>query len=160
MSARWSIGTSFAGGGSVRIPRSRFVVEARVSDATEIISRGPLDVVVVDDQPDGADALADLLAEYGCAVRVANLGLDALSLLEERRPDLLFLDLGLPELDGYEVARAVRHRFGDAIRVVAVTGFNTPEARQLAEWAGFDGFISKPFKAQDIKASLLRPMNA
>lgn len=131
-----------------------------MSDATGAIARGPLDVVVVDDQPDGADALADLLAECGCEVRVANLGLDALSLLDERCPDLMFLDLGLPELDGYEVARAVRQRFGDAIRVVAVTGFNTPQAREMAEWAGFDGFISKPFKTQDILASLRKPMSA
>jgi CheY-like chemotaxis protein len=111
-------------------------------------------VLVVDDQPDGADALADLLAEYGCEVRVANLGLDALSLIDERCPDLLFLDLGLPELDGYEVARAVRQRFGDAIQLVAVTGFNTPQARELAQWAGFDRFISKPYKPQDIQKSL------
>lgn len=120
-------------------------------EVSEAKALGPLDVVVVDDEPDGAAGLAELLAEYGYAVRVANLGLDALRLIDERCPDVLFLDLGLPELDGYEIARAVRHRFGDAIHVVAVTGFNTPQARELADWAGFDGFVSKPYKPHEIK---------
>ena len=114
----------------------------------------PLNAVVVDDHEDGAELLALLLAECGCEVRVAGLGLEAMRLMEERRPDLLFLDIGMPELDGYEVARAVRHRFGNAIRVVAVTGFDTYEARELAKWAGFDAFISKPYKPEQVHAAM------
>jgi CheY-like chemotaxis protein len=120
----------------------------------ETTSRGSLNVVVVDDQLDGAEMLADVLLGCGHSVRVATLGLDALRLLDEQCPDVLFLDLGLPELDGYEIARFVRHRFGDAIRVVAVTGFNTQQARELADWAGFDAFVAKPYKIQEIQASL------
>lgn len=118
------------------------------------MSRGRLNIIVVDDQLDGAEMLADVLTDYGHEVRVATLGMDALELLEERRPDVLFLDLGLPELDGYEIAREVRNRFGDAIRVVAVTGFNTKQARDMADWAGFDAFIAKPFKPSDIEETL------
>lgn len=120
----------------------------------ETRSRGSLNVVVVDDQLDGAEMLADVLLGYGHSVRVATLGLDAIRLMDEQTPDVLFLDLGLPELDGYEIARFVRHRFGDAVRVVAVTGFNTSQARELADWAGFDAFIAKPYKLDDIEASL------
>jgi CheY-like chemotaxis protein len=125
-----------------------------MSEITDKPAGAPLDAVVVDDHADGAELLALLLSECGCEVRIAGLGLEAMRLMEERRPDLLFLDLGMPEIDGYEVARAVRHRFGNAIRVVAVTGFDTYEARELAKWAGFDAFISKPYKPQHVLAAL------
>jgi CheY-like chemotaxis protein len=125
-----------------------------MNDANETADGRGLDVVVVDDNADGAEMLADVLAEYGCNVRVATLGLEAIRLLEDRCPDLLFLDLGMPEIDGYEVARAVRHRYGNTIRVVAVTGFDTYEARELARWSGFDAFISKPYKPQQVQAAL------
>ena len=114
----------------------------------------PLKVVVVDDEIDFVEMFAELLQLRGHAVRLATESLAALELLNVERPDVLFLDLGLPELDGYELAREVRHRFGDKIRVVAVTGYNTAQARGLADWAGFDAFISKPVHAHDIDRSL------
>lgn len=125
-----------------------------MSESNEPSTPGALDAVVVDDHADNAELLALLLAECGCDVRVACLGLEAMRLMEERRPDVVFLDLGMPEVDGYEVARAVRHRFGNTIRVVAVTGFDTYEARELARWAGFDAFISKPFSPRRIEDAL------
>lgn len=128
-----------------------------MSDAKEIAGSATLDVVVVDDHADGAELLAVVLADCGCQVRIATLGLEAMRLMEERRPDLLFLDLGMPEIDGYEVARAVRHRFGNTIRVVAVTGFDTYEARELARWSGFDAFISKPYTPKHVQAALRAP---
>lgn len=115
-----------------------------------------LDIVVVDDHRDGAEMLAELLLGGGHTVRVATLGSDALQLLEQRCPDVMFLDLSLPELDGYEIARLVRGRYGDSIRIVAVTGFDTQQARQLADWAGIDAFVAKPFEPQDIEVALLR----
>jgi CheY-like chemotaxis protein len=117
-----------------------------------------LDVVVVDDHVDGAELLACVLADCGCIVRVASLGLEALRLMDERCPDLLFLDIGMPEIDGYEVARTVRHRFGNTVRVVAVTGFDTYEARELARGSGFDAFISKPYKPKHVEAALRAPL--
>lgn len=130
------------------------MAEVRVNDANVSAAGRGLDVVVVDDHLDGAEMLADVLTGCGCEVRVATLGLEAMRLMEERCPDLLFLDLGMPEIDGYEVARAVRHRFGNTIRVVAVTGLDTYEARELAVWSGFDAFISKPYKPQQVQAAL------
>lgn len=120
-------------------------------------ARDPLDIVVVDDNLDGAEMLADLLALSGHAVRVATLGIDAVRLLEEQPPHVLFLDLGVPELDGYELARLARARYGQAIRVVAVTGFDTKQARALCDWAGFDAFIAKPYHPTDIQRCL-RPL--
>jgi CheY-like chemotaxis protein len=113
-----------------------------------------LKVVVVDDEADFVEMFGELLRLRGHAVRSATESIAALELLHAEPPDILFLDLGLPELDGYELAREVRHRFGDKIRVVAVTGYNTVEARGLASWAGFDAFISKPVHSHDIDKSL------
>jgi two-component system, sensor histidine kinase len=120
----------------------------------------PLKVVVVDDESDFVEMFAELLRLRGHAVRLATESIAALELLAVERPDVLFLDLGLPELDGYELAREVRHRFGDDIRVVAVTGYNTAQARGLADWAGFDAFISKPVRAHDIDKSLRPQMDS
>jgi CheY-like chemotaxis protein len=117
-------------------------------------SSRPLKVVIVDDELDFVEMFAELLRLRGHAVRLATESLAALELLDTEPPDILYLDLGLPELDGYELAREVRHRFGDKIRVVAVTGYNTAQARGLADWAGFDAFISKPVRAHDIDKSL------
>jgi CheY-like chemotaxis protein len=125
-----------------------------MTNATENSAVELPNVLVVDDHQDGADQLGELLAEYGCEVRVTSFGLEAIRLMDERRPDVVFLDLGMPEIDGYEVARAVRHRYGNTIRLVAVTGFDTYEARELARWAGFDAFISKPFKGQHVQTAL------
>lgn len=131
-----------------------------MTEAAEKLNVQPVNALVVDDHEDGGDLLGQLLIEHGCEVRVTQHGLDAIRLIEERRPDVMFLDLGMPEIDGYEVARAVRQRFGNTIRIVAVTGFDTYEARELARWAGFDAFISKPYTAQHVRTALrptLRP---
>lgn len=120
----------------------------------------PLKVVVVDDEIDFVETFGELLRLRGHAVRLATESIAALELLDTERPDILFLDLGLPQLDGYELAREVRHRFGDKIRVVAVTGYNTAQARGLADWAGFDAFISKPVRAHDIDKSLRESMES
>jgi two-component system CheB/CheR fusion protein len=113
-----------------------------------------LDIVVVDDHFDSAEMLALLLADHGHTTRFSTLGSDALRLIDERAPDVLVLDLSLPELDGYELARVVRGRFGERIRLVALTGFNTPEARELAEWAGFDAFVAKPLRIELVESVL------
>jgi CheY-like chemotaxis protein len=129
-----------------------------VSSAAES-HRSPLNILVVDDQLDGAEMVADFLATYGHATRVATLGYEALRLIEEQKPDVLVLDLSLPELDGYEIARLMRSLFGDDIRLVALTGFDTQKARELAQWAGFDAFVAKPFRPSDMETAL-RPIES
>lgn len=127
-----------------------------MSSVTQHRASEPLDIVVVDDHADTAEMLAHLLKGHGHTTRVATLGSDALKLLDECPPDVMLLDLSLPELDGYELARFVRSRYGERIRLVALTGFNTKEARALAEWAGFDAFLAKPLHDYDID-HVLRP---
>jgi CheY-like chemotaxis protein len=113
-----------------------------------------LDIVVVDDNRDNADALAELLYLFGHHVRVAYRGQDALSLLAQKRADVMFLDVNLPDTDGYAIARSVRTRFGQAIRLVALTGFSGSEAQERAGAAGFDSFIAKPPALEAVENAL------
>lgn len=113
-----------------------------------------LDIVVVDDEVESAEILAQMLESHGHTARVCTLGVDALRMIDERLPDVLVLDLGLPEVDGYELARHIRTRYGDRIRLIAHTGFNTHQARSLAQWAGFDAFVAKPLRIEAIEKVL------
>jgi PAS domain S-box-containing protein len=105
----------------------------------------PRHVLVVDDNRDAAETLAQLVELLGHAPDVALDGQAALRAVE-RGPcvDVVLCDLGLPGMDGYEVARTLRARHGDAIRLFAVSGYAQPEDVARARQAGFDGHIAKP----------------
>lgn len=113
-----------------------------------------LNVVVVDDNEDSAEVLAELLRVCGHGVRVATHGREALDLLAEEEPDVVLLDVGLPDLDGYEVATLIRARFGTEIRLVALTGYSGTEARKQASSVGFDVFITKPCSSAELERAL------
>lgn len=101
-------------------------------------------ILVVDDNVDAADSLAMLLQVRGDTVRVAYDGEEALAAEEEFRPDALLLDIGMPKLSGYEVARRVRDLRGPGPLIVAITGWGQEEDRQRAREAGFDHHFTKP----------------
>jgi signal transduction histidine kinase len=104
-----------------------------------------LRILVVDDHVDAAKALATVLAFKGHVVEVAHSGLSALSMAAEFRPDVAFLDIGMPGMDGYETARAVRKIAGlAAVRLVALTGWGTKADRARSTAAGFDHHLTKP----------------
>jgi signal transduction histidine kinase/ActR/RegA family two-component response regulator len=106
--------------------------------------RGPC-VLVVDDNRDAADTLAEALRESGCEVMVAYDGPDGLARADERAPDVALLDVGLPMMDGYELARRLRARFaGRALRIVAMTGYGQDADRARSREAGFDLHLVKP----------------
>jgi len=105
----------------------------------------PCRVLVVDDNVDGAESLAVLLRLGGHDVRVCHDGPAGLALADEFRPGLVFLDIGLPGLDGYEVARRLRAQLGpDGIVLVALTGYGQEEDVLRARQAGFDHHLVKP----------------
>jgi CheY-like chemotaxis protein len=106
-------------------------------------------VLVVDDNVDAAESLSALLEAAGHAVRTAYDGPQALRLAREFEPELVLLDLGLPGMDGFEVARALR-AVGPA-RMVAVTGYDQAEYRQRARDAGFDAYLVKPLDLQSLR---------
>jgi signal transduction histidine kinase/DNA-binding response OmpR family regulator len=102
-------------------------------------------ILVVDDNVDGADMLAGLLTLDGHAVHTVASGPRALESLDDFKPDIVLLDIGLPGLDGYEVARRIRadaRRAG--LRLVAVTGYGRDADRERSQAAGFDAHLVKP----------------
>jgi signal transduction histidine kinase/DNA-binding response OmpR family regulator len=104
-----------------------------------------LRVLVVDDNVDAADTLAALLEMGGHATRVANDGTQALEMAQAFRPQVVFLDIGLPGMNGYEVARRMRSTPGmESGILVALTGWGTREDRERSSEAGFDHHLTKP----------------
>lgn len=114
-----------------------------------------LRVLVVDDNRDIADALAALLDLQGCHVRVAHHGEEGLEAALEFQPDVVFLDIGLPGIDGYEVARQLRSRSeGQQLTLVALTGYGQASDRQKSAEAGFDHHLVKPARLDQIREIL------
>jgi PAS domain S-box-containing protein len=102
-------------------------------------------ILVVDDNVDGAATLAELLRMMGCDVSVANDGNSAVLAVTEHRPDVVLLDIGLPDINGYEVARQVRALRGlPQPRLIALTGWGQEQDKRLAAQAGFDEHWTKP----------------
>jgi signal transduction histidine kinase/CheY-like chemotaxis protein len=105
---------------------------------------GNFDVLVVDDNEPAAQGLKKLLTLRGNSVQVANTGKDALSKLSTHQPNVMLLDIGLPDMDGHEVTRRVREKFGSSITIIALTGYGQEEDRRKAKEAGFDYYLTKP----------------
>jgi PAS domain S-box-containing protein len=103
------------------------------------------DVLVVDDNVDAAETLAALLKLMGHRARVALDGVQGFEMARQFRPDLIFLDIGLPGMNGHEVARALRQMPSmEAVAIVAVTGWGERSDMELSEEAGFDRHLTKP----------------
>jgi CheY-like chemotaxis protein/two-component sensor histidine kinase len=112
-------------------------------------------VLVVDDNQDAADTLAMALELLGHEVRVAYRGKEALIQAEQFAPALILLDIGLPDLDGYEVARRIRAApWGRTPVLVAATGWSQEADRQMAIAAGFDRHLVKPIDFQQLQQTL------
>ena len=116
------------------------------------------DVLVVDDNVDAAEMLAMFLSMSGCTARTVHTASDALALLESFRPRVALLDIGLPDLTGYELARRIRALpGGGAILLIAATGWGQENDRQLAFEAGFDHHLTKPIDFDRLRALLAEP---
>jgi two-component system, sensor histidine kinase len=106
-------------------------------------------VMIVDDNCDAAQTLAMLLSYDGYATHVACDGHIALETFDEFDPDVVLLDIGMPGMDGYEVARRLRRR-GQRAKIIAVTGWGQESDRQLSLQAGFDHHVVKPVNIDDL----------
>jgi CheY-like chemotaxis protein len=113
-------------------------------------------VLIVDDNADAAQTMQLLLKSLGHDVRVANDGGEALEAAAEFRPDIVLLDIGMPGMDGYEVARRLRTlKAGDPRpRIVAVTGWGQDLDRQQSREAGFDVHLVKPVDVAQLESIL------
>ena len=101
-------------------------------------------VLVIEDNDDVRDMLKTFLLMQGHDVLEAANGADGLTILMQERPEVAFIDIGLPLMDGYEVARAARRQADHATLLVALTGYGQTEDRQRSYEAGFDDFVVKP----------------
>jgi signal transduction histidine kinase len=101
-------------------------------------------VLVVDDNQDAADSIGLLIGDLGAEVRVAYDGSRALAVVKEFDPSLVLLDIGLPDLNGYEACQEIRRMKGSSVSIVAVTGWGQDEDRRRALAAGFDAHLTKP----------------
>jgi DNA-binding response OmpR family regulator len=104
----------------------------------------PRRILVVDDNADAADSLGMLLQVRGDEVRVAYDGLEALELAGDFNPEVVLLDIGMPKVSGYDVARRLREARGDTVFIIAISGWGQESDRKRARESGFDHHFTKP----------------
>jgi len=157
-------------GGSVRARSdgigkgTEFVIElplasAEAAEPVKVKSQAalpPRKIVIVEDNVDVRDLLRLKLRRLGHAVDAVGDGVAGVKTILETRPQMALIDIGLPRLDGYQVASTIRSKLGRDIVLVAVSGFGQPEDKKKALDAGFDDHITKPADVQDIEELLAR----
>jgi PAS domain S-box-containing protein len=143
---------------TVRLPLRPGSPHARAGgagDGADMRPPAPLRVLVVDDNADAADSLVALLEALGHTTWVARDGPEGLRLALEVRPDLVLLDIGLPGMSGYEVARAIRRHQGvRQIVLIALTGWGAQSDLQQSHEAGFDQHLTKPVSLEALEQAL------
>jgi CheY-like chemotaxis protein/two-component sensor histidine kinase len=118
-------------------------------------------ILIVDDNVDAADTLSEALSDGGYATRIAHDGPDALRVAEDFRPTLAVLDIGLPVMDGYELAQRLREIPSlSNLRLIALTGYGRPEDRDRAHSVGFDEHFVKPISLAELQETLCRLLSA
>ncbi|MGQ3053591.1 MAG: response regulator [Roseateles sp.] len=108
-------------------------------------------VVLVDDDLDACEALSELLKDDGYSVRFATTAEDAMIAVDEYKPVCALLDLGLPDLDGVELSKRLRTRYGPDLVLIAVTGRTGSHAHDEAMRAGIDHVLSKPLSVERLR---------
>jgi len=128
-----------------------------ITGRTTRLSSAGISVLVVDDNVDAASLLSDLLELRGYTTRVAHDAPQALALANDFIPDVALLDIGLPAMDGYELARRLRALPGwSNVRLLAVTGYGQSSDRQRSKEAGFDHHLVKPIDVESLQRLLPR----
>jgi len=141
----------------VKLPLAR----APERPAIQAVAPGPargLEILVIEDNVDVAQTVAEVLEMEGHRVHVAIDGASGIAKARELEPEVILCDIGLPDIDGYEIARTLRA--ADALRatrLVALSGYAQPEDRRRAIEAGFDAHLAKPPSLEQLLASLSRP---
>jgi PAS domain S-box-containing protein len=114
-------------------------------------------ILIADDNPDAAESLAQILRSQGHETTIAANGRQAIELAERFRPQIIFMDLGMPQLDGLQATRQIRAQpWGKSLLVVALTGWGQPVDRKRSREAGMDMHLVKPMDVADIAEVLAR----
>ena len=101
-------------------------------------------ILIADDNPDAVEMLNLMLSLNGHSVTVASDGVVAVALAAALKPQIAFLDIGMPRMDGYEAARQIRDTLGPGVTLVALTGWGQDEDKRRSKEAGFDHHLTKP----------------
>jgi signal transduction histidine kinase len=134
------------------IERPAAVSEVNSTAATAM----PRRILIIEDDEDARDSLAELLRLDGHNVAVAGNGADGVASATASTPEFVLVDIGLPDIDGYEVARRLRDNPATShLRLIAVTGYGTQEDRRSALAAGFDEHLAKPVGLESLRALLV-----
>ena len=132
----------------VRIPALQEVSALTVAEGQRepdiLEAPTPRRILIVEDNVDAASSLATLLRAMGHRVHAAHDGIAAVETIPMLRPEIVILDIGLPEMDGYQVAKHLRETYHRDIVLIALTGYGSEEARRKAEEVGFDHHLIKP----------------
>ncbi|MFT3767566.1 MAG: ATP-binding protein [Minicystis sp.] len=139
----------------VRLPAALSAAPTVAPAPPAPVAVAPRRVLIVDDNVDAADSLADALRDAGHEVRVENDGPSAIAAVDAWLPDVAIVDIGLPGMDGYDVARSLRAAHPrPALRLVALTGYGQESDQRRAREAGFDAHLTKPADFERIAATL------
>ncbi len=160
----WSQGLGHGSEFTVTLPLSTLSSNSQLASSSPPAQRPACKILVTDDSQDGADSLAFLLRAAGHDVHTAYDGRSAIRLAEELRPDVMLLDIGMPEVSGYDVARAIRREsWGRHMRLIALTGWGQAEHRRRSLEVGFDDHLVKPVELdvleEVLQVSTLAPIS-
>jgi CheY-like chemotaxis protein len=128
---------------------------SRAAGTTRQDAARPQRILIVEDHVDSAEGVATLLRLDGHEVKAVYDGPSALSCATEFAPETVLLDIGLPGMDGYEVARRLRATLGAEVLIIALTGYGQDEDRRKSEEAKIDHHVLKPLRSEAL-ADLLR----
>ena len=139
---------------TIRLPRSLIVAAppTQNSSADSGAEVAPRRILIADDNRDAADSLSMLLKLSGHDIQIARTGREALAVANQFRPEVGIIDIGMPDMDGYEVAKRIRHEaWGENMRLIAVTGWGQADDKRRALAAGFDRHMTKPVDPEELE---------
>jgi CheY-like chemotaxis protein len=152
-----SVHSEGAGKGSefvVRLPVAPADLAPSAPAASPAAASPARHVLIVEDNADARETLATLLGMLGHRTETASTGPEGVRLALAARPQVVLIDLGLPGLDGFQVARQIRAKLGDTVLLVALTGYVLEEDRRRTGEAGFDAHLPKPIELEELNRVL------
>lgn len=132
----------------VRLPASEGSISEKARPAPYVITDGT-EALIVDDNKKSAEAMSKLLRMHGMRAKTAFSGMEALEKAPRKKTDVVLLDIGLPDIDGFEVAKRLRGSHNPCI-LIALSGYGQPEHKHKARQAGFDHYLTKPASISQI----------
>jgi signal transduction histidine kinase len=154
-----SAGTSSGSTFEIRLPRAEAAANDAAPAQSEDKNAGKPTILLIEDNDDGREMMATMLSSFGYPVLEAADGLEGVRIAMAERPGVALVDIGLPGIDGYEVARRLREQEATrAIRLIALTGYGLAEDQRRVLEAGFDLHLVKPVDLNQLLAQLAEPL--